>query len=219
LLKEEIIMTSKWVDERDLRFILHEVFNISEVILGKAPFADHDKDMVNMVLDAAVKFAEKEIAPTYPDEVHRKPVEAVFKDGKVFAPEIYHRLWKLYAEGGWFSIADSPEVGGQGLPEVVGAACMNMFFACNEAFIMYPSLTHGAAKLVEKFCSEELKAIYLNKMFEIRTVPTPLPAPSVSSPRVIMTWPKISFIPFLPELKEILQVQRAFLFSWFLRFG
>jgi alkylation response protein AidB-like acyl-CoA dehydrogenase len=159
-------MTSKWVDERDLRFILHEVFNISEVILGKAPFADHDKDMVNMVLDAAVKFAENEIAPTYPDEVHRKPVEAVFKDGKVFAPEIYHRLWKLYAEGGWFSIADSPEVGGQGLPEVVGAACMNMFFACNEAFIMYASLTHGAAKLVEKFCSEELKAIYLNKMFD-----------------------------------------------------
>ena len=159
-------MTSKWVDERDLRFILHEVFNISEVILGKAPFDDHDKDMVNMVLDAAVKFAENEIAPTYPDEVHRKPVEAVFRDGKVFAPGIYHRLWKLYAEGGWFSIADSPEVGGQGLPEVVGATCMNMFFACNEAFIMYPSLTHGAAKLVEKFCSEELKAIYLNKMFD-----------------------------------------------------
>lgn len=59
-------MTSKWVDERDLRFILHEVFNISEVILGKAPFEDHDKDMVNMVLDAAVKFAENEIAQLIP---------------------------------------------------------------------------------------------------------------------------------------------------------
>jgi alkylation response protein AidB-like acyl-CoA dehydrogenase len=159
-------MTSKWVDERDLRFILHEVFNIGEVLLGKAPFEDHDTDMVNMVIDAAVKFAENEIAPTYPDEVHRKPVEAVFKDGKVFAPESYHRLWKLYAEGGWFSTADSPEVGGQGLPEVVGATCANMFLACNQAFVMYPSLTHGAAKLVEKFCSAELKAIYLNKMFD-----------------------------------------------------
>jgi alkylation response protein AidB-like acyl-CoA dehydrogenase len=159
-------MTSKWVDERDLRFILHEVFNIGEVILGKAPFEDHDTDMVNMVIDAAVKFAENEIAPTYPDEVHRKPVEAVFKDGKVYAPEAYHRLWKLYAEGGWFGTADSPEVGGQGLPEVVAASCQNMFLACNQAFIMYTGLTHGAAKLVEKFCSEELKAIYLNKMFD-----------------------------------------------------
>ena len=159
-------MASKWVDERDLRFILHEVFNIGDVILGKAPFEDHDTDMVNMVLDAAVKYAENDIAPTYPDEVHRKPVEAVFKDGKVYAPEAYHRLWKLYAEGGWFGTADSPEVGGQGLPEVVAAACINMFLACNQAFVMYPALTHGAAKLVEKFCSEELKAIYLNKMFD-----------------------------------------------------
>ena len=101
-------MASKWVDERDLRFILHEVFNIGECLLGKAPFEDHDTDMVNVVIDAAVKFAENDIAPTYPDEVHRKPVEAVFKDGKVFAPEAYHRLWKLYAEGGWFGTADSP---------------------------------------------------------------------------------------------------------------
>jgi alkylation response protein AidB-like acyl-CoA dehydrogenase len=159
-------MTSQWVDERDIRFILHEVLNIGDGLLGKAPFEDHDTDMVNMVLDAAVKFAENEIAPTYPDEVHRKPVEAVFKDGKVYAPESYHRLWKLYAEGGWFGTADSPEVGGQGLPEVVAASCANMFLACNQAFVMYTGLTHGAAKLVEKFCSEELKAIYLNKMFD-----------------------------------------------------
>ena len=159
-------MPSKWVDERDAKFILHEVLNIGETLLGKAPFADHDPDMVNMVLDAAAKFAENEIAPTYPDEVHGKPVEAVFKDGKVYAPEAYHRLWKLYAEGGWFSTSDSPDVGGQGLPEVVAAACANMFLACNQAFNMYAGLTHGAAKLVEKFCSEEVKAIYLNKMFD-----------------------------------------------------
>ncbi len=159
-------MTSKWVDERDAKFILHEVLNIGEILLGKAPFEDHDTDMVNMVLDAAAKFAENEIAPTYPDEVHRKPVEAVFKDGKVYAPEAYHRLWKLYAEGGWFSTADSPEVGGQGLPEVVAAACANMFLSCNQAFVMYPALTHGAAKLVEKFCTEEVKSMFLNKMFD-----------------------------------------------------
>jgi hypothetical protein len=53
-------MASKWVDERDLRFILHEVFNISDDILGKAPIEDHDTDMVNMVIDAAVNFAENE---------------------------------------------------------------------------------------------------------------------------------------------------------------
>ena len=159
-------MASQWVNERDYKFVLHEVFNIGEELLGKAPFEDHDTDMVNMVLDAAMKFGENEIAPTYPDEVHGKPVEAVFKDGKVYAPEAYHRLWKLYAEGGWLSVSDSPDVGGQGFPEIVNAICSDIFLGCNQAFNMYAGLTHGAAKLVEKFCSEELKDIYLNKMFD-----------------------------------------------------
>ena len=78
-------MASLWIDERDIKFQLNEVFNIGETILGKGRYADHDVDMCNMVLDQAQKFAEVEIAPTYPDEVHRKPVEAVFKDGKVYA--------------------------------------------------------------------------------------------------------------------------------------
>lgn len=159
-------MASQWVNERDYKFVLHEVFNIGEELLGKEPFQDHDSDMVNMVIDAAIKFGENDIAPTYPDEVHGKPIEAVFKDGKVYAPEAYHRLWKLYAEGGWLGTADSPDVGGQGFPEIVAAICADIFLGCNQAFNMYAGLTHGAAKLVEKFCSEELKAVYLNKMFD-----------------------------------------------------
>jgi alkylation response protein AidB-like acyl-CoA dehydrogenase len=158
-------MASQWIDLRDLKFLLHEVMKIGEEFLGKEPFADHDADMVNMVLDAAVKFAENEIAPTYPDEVHRKPVEATFKDGKVFVPEAYHRLWKLYAEGGWLSTSDSPEVGGQGFPAVVAAACANMFLGCNQAFTMYPGLTHGAAKLVEHFYTGPHRNVILENMF------------------------------------------------------
>ncbi len=158
-------MASLWVDERDIKFQLHEVFNIGETLLGKGRYADHDVDMCNMVLDQAQKFAEVEIAPTYPDEVHRKPVEAVFKDGKVFAPEAYHRLYKLYCEGGWMTTADSPEVGGQAFPFIIGAACANMFLAANQAFLMYPGLTHGAARLVEDHFQHPLRDIILEKMY------------------------------------------------------
>jgi alkylation response protein AidB-like acyl-CoA dehydrogenase len=158
-------MASLWVDERDIKFQLHEVFNIGETLLGKGRYTDHDVDMCNMVLDQAQKFAEVEIAPTYPDEVHRKPVEAVFKDGKVFAPEAYHRLYKLYCEGGWMTTADSPEVGGQAFPFIIGAACANMFLAANQAFLMYPGLTHGAARLVEDHFQHPLRDIILEKMY------------------------------------------------------
>ncbi|MDD5474978.1 MAG: acyl-CoA dehydrogenase [Syntrophales bacterium] len=158
-------MASKWIDERDNSFLLHEVFEIGKDILGKSPYADHDADMVNMVLNEAAKLAENEIAPTYPDEIHKKPVEAVFKDGKVFVPESYHRLWQLYSEGGWMCTSDEYEYGGQQLPAVVSAVTAQMFLSCNQAFVMYPGLTHGAARLLIDFFEHPLKKIIIEKMF------------------------------------------------------
>ncbi len=157
-------MASLWVDERDMRFLIHEVFKVGE-LLGKAPFEDHDADMINMVLTEAAKLTENEIAPTFPDEVQGKPVGVVFEDGKVTAPEAYHRLWQIYCEGGWMTTSESYDVGGQGLPFVVTAACANMFLSGNQAFLMYPGLTHGAARLMEDFFHHEYRDILLEKMY------------------------------------------------------
>src|SRR5215813_13944537 len=162
----EANMASQWVNERDSKFLLHEVLKIDQEILGKAPFGDIDPEMVDMVVDGAARFAEGELAPHYPDEAHGKPVEAVFKDNVVYVPEAYKTLWKQFAEGGWLSISDSPEVGGQGLPTIVAAACNEFFYACNQAFSLVPALTAGAARLIEKFCADELKDIFLKKMFD-----------------------------------------------------
>ncbi|HET57935.1 MAG TPA: acyl-CoA dehydrogenase [Deltaproteobacteria bacterium] len=157
-------MASEWVDVRDIQFLLHEVFKIGD-LLGKPPFEDHDADMVNMVLSEAAKLTENEIAPTYPDEVQGVPVEAKFENGTVSVPEVYHRLFRLYCEGGWLSTSESYEVGGQGLPALVSAACANMFLAGNQAFMMYPGLTHGAARLMEDFLHNDLRDIVLEKMY------------------------------------------------------
>ena len=159
-------MASQWVNERDSKFLLHEVLKIDQELLGKAPFSDIDPEMVDMVVDAAAKFGEEQLAAHYPDEAHGKPIEAVFKDNVVRVPEAYKDLWKQYAEGGWLSISDGPEVGGQGLPTVVAAVCNEFFYACNQAFSLTPSLTSGAARLVEKFCSDELKGVFVRTMFD-----------------------------------------------------
>ncbi|MBN1366144.1 MAG: acyl-CoA dehydrogenase [Syntrophaceae bacterium] len=160
-------MASLWIDLRDIKFQVFEVLKIGETLLGKGRYKDYDEDTCNMVLDQAAKFAEQELAPTYPDEVHRKPVEATFKNGKVFVPEAYHRLYKLYCEAGYMATADQPEVGGQGFPAVIAASAANMFLACNQAFTMYPGLTHGAARLMEDFLPKDnpLRNIVLEKMY------------------------------------------------------
>jgi alkylation response protein AidB-like acyl-CoA dehydrogenase len=159
-------MASQWVNPRDSKFLLHEVLKIDQEIVGKPPFDHIDPEMVDMVVDGAANFSEGQLAPHYPDEARGKPVEAVFKDNVVRVPEAYKTLWKLFAEGGWLSISDSPEVGGQGLPTVVAAACNEFFFACNQAFSLVPALTAGAARLIDKFCSDELKAMFIKKMFD-----------------------------------------------------
>lgn len=162
---KEDYMASLWFDIRDIKFQLFDVFKIQEALLGKGRYIDHDADMCSMVLDQAAKLTEQEVAPTYPDEVHRKPVEATFKDGKVYAPEAYHRLWKLCCEGGWLSITERMEVGGQSFPYCVGAAAMNMFLAGNQAFIMYQGLTHGCARLMEDYFRHPFRNILLEKMY------------------------------------------------------
>ena len=158
-------MASLWFDLRDIKFQLWEVLKMGEILLGKGRYADYDADTCNMVLDQAAKFAELELAPTYPDEVHRKPIEATFNDGKVTTPEAYKRLYKLYCEGGYMATADQPEVGGQGFPAVIAASCANMFLSCNQAFVMYPGLTHGSARLMEDYFQHPLRNIVLEKMY------------------------------------------------------
>jgi alkylation response protein AidB-like acyl-CoA dehydrogenase len=158
-------MASLWIDVRDVKFNLFELFKIQETLLGKGRYVDHDADTCNMVIDQAAKFAELEAAPTYPDEVHRKPVEATFKDGKVTTPDSYKRLWNLFCEGGWMATADGYEVGGQSFPYCIAAAGGSMLAACNMAFVMYTGLSHGAARLMEDFFQHPLRDILLQKMF------------------------------------------------------
>ena len=157
-------MGGLWFDERNATFLMYELFNLED-LLGKPPFEDHSKDMLDMVLNEAVKLMENEVAPTYPDEVQGKPVEATFENGVVKVPEAYHRLWKLYYEGGWTTLSESYEVGGQGFPYTLSGIVMSIFTASNMAFMMYPGLTHGAAKLIEVFGTEEQKKIFLENMY------------------------------------------------------
>jgi alkylation response protein AidB-like acyl-CoA dehydrogenase len=159
-------MASQWISQRDFQFLLYDVFDLGGRILGKGPYRDHDLDTVNMVLDAAAKLAETELAPAYPDEVRGQPVAAVFKDGQVYAPEAYHKLFRLVFEGGWTTLTDSPEEGGQGLPQLVAAAASEMLTGCNHAFMMYCTLTRSASHIVKHFCTEEQKALYLPRMLD-----------------------------------------------------
>ncbi len=149
------------VDERDVKFILYEQLRVDR-LCNYPLFNDFSPEMFDMAIEQAEKLAENEF---YPANQAGDREGCRFENGEVKAPEAFHEPYRLYCQGGWLAMGDSPDVGGQGFPMVVSNACVEFFAAANWALLMYPGLTHGAARLLEKYGTPELKQLYLFQMF------------------------------------------------------
>ncbi|MCK9275242.1 MAG: acyl-CoA dehydrogenase [Syntrophales bacterium] len=156
-------MSNLLVNTRDQKFVLYEQIGI-EKLFAYEKYADFSMDVVDMMLNEAEKFAVEELLPTY--EIADKEDPAVFKDGKAHAPKCFHAPFKKIIEAGWFCSIFPPEVGGQGLPQVLYTATSELFGAANYALMMYVGLTLGAAGLIMNYGTEEQKNKYLYKMCE-----------------------------------------------------
>jgi alkylation response protein AidB-like acyl-CoA dehydrogenase len=148
-------------DDRDIRFNLLEWLDLDGV-LKAGPFSEVDREQLGMVLDEALKVARGSVAAC--NEVGDR-VGAQFDHGTVTLPEGFAGAFKDLAEGGWISATMSPEFGGMGLPECVGTGISEFLMGANTALGLKALLTRGAAHLIEAFGSEELKAVYCERMY------------------------------------------------------
>ena len=154
-------MSNLLVNTRDQQFILFEQLGI-EKLLAEEVFKDFSKDDLLMILNEAEKMAVNVIAPTLaPGDKEG----CAIRNGKVAVPQCFQEPWKKYVEAGWLAPGEAPEVGGQGLPQAVTYAIIELIGAANYAFLMYPGLTHGAAGLIKTYGTEEQKNKYMYKMF------------------------------------------------------
>jgi alkylation response protein AidB-like acyl-CoA dehydrogenase len=159
--KENESMAQRIADRRDVEFVLHEQLEV-ETLGEHDLFADFNRKTIDMIVKEARNLAVKEILPTR-EIGDRDGVK--FENGGVMVPEAFQKAYELFKEGEWVAMTEDPEWGGQGMPASVALAAGDYFNGANYAFMMYPGLTHGAGKLVEKFGTEKQKALYLKKMF------------------------------------------------------
>jgi hypothetical protein len=145
-------------DRRDVDFVLHEQIGMVEHEL----FEEFNKRTIDLIISEARNLAIKEILPTFKDG---DEIGCILENGKVMVPESFKRAWKLYCEGEWLAMCDDPEVGGQGMPKLIGCAALEYMVGANSAFMLYYGMTHGAAKLVEAFGTDDQKKRYMKKMF------------------------------------------------------
>ncbi|WP_027358124.1 acyl-CoA dehydrogenase [Desulforegula conservatrix] len=154
-------MAQQIADRRDQDFVLHEMFEASQISKHE-DYAAFNKKTMDMTLTAAREFAIKEILPTM---VPGDKEGVTLENGQVKVPPSFHKPYKKYCEGEWVAMCDDPEYGGQGMPHVLAMACGEMFTGANCAFLMYPGLTHGCGNIIASVGSEKQKELYLKKLY------------------------------------------------------
>ncbi len=153
-------MATKFVSERNIKFLLYEVFDV-ESLTRYGYYAEHNRKMFDMVLKAAVKLGKDLLFPLF-EEMDRNPPELV--NGEVRVHPAVRTIMKEFGEGGWISSRVPFDQDGEQLPAIVADICEFIFAAANYSANAYPGLTFGASHLIESFGSKELYDRYVPKM-------------------------------------------------------
>ena len=148
---------------RDMQFVMHEVLNVTEELKPITKYADADVDTINAVLEEGAKFATEVVFPLNisGDE---EGCKLDITTHAVTTPKGFKEAYAKYVEGGWPSLSCDPAFGGQGLPLVINQCFYEMLNSANQAWTMYPGLTHGAHAALHSHGTEEQKQTYLHKM-------------------------------------------------------
>ena len=148
---------------RDMQFVMHELLNVTADLQAMPMHAEIDADTINAVLEEGGKFAAEVLLPLNISG-DAEGCQLDIATHAVTTPAGYKEAYKQYIDAGWAALAGDPEFGGQGLPLVVNQCFYEMMNAANQAWAMYPGLTHGAYSALHTYGTPEQKATYLHKM-------------------------------------------------------
>jgi len=147
---------------RDMQFVLHEVLDVEQAYKEMPRHAEVGRALIDQVLEEGGKFCAEVLFPLNRTGDEEGCIR--LPDGSVKTPAGFREAWKAFTEAGWPALAADPEFGGQGLPHTVQTAMQEMMNACNQAFTMYPGLTHGAYQALLAHGTPAQKALYLPKL-------------------------------------------------------
>ena len=153
-------MATKFVSERNLKFMLYEVFD-AEALTTYDYYKEHNKKAFDMILKEGMRMAKDLLFTTFV-EMDQKQPELV--NGEVQVHPSVNQVMKAYAEGGWLTSIVPFEHDGEQLPHLIEGICNFIFSAANYSANVYPGLTMGSSHLIESFGSKELYDTYVPRM-------------------------------------------------------
>ena len=144
---------------RDMSFVLRELAGIDDI--AKLPGFEETADVLDPVLAEAATFAAEVLDPL---NVSGDRAGCTWNDGDVTTPAGFKEAYKQFAQAGWIGLPVATENGGQGLPQVLFGAVLEMWNGANVGFANGPLLNQGAIEAIELVGSEEQKHTYIPRL-------------------------------------------------------
>jgi alkylation response protein AidB-like acyl-CoA dehydrogenase len=147
---------------REMQFVMHELLNAEGVLKTLPKHKEINRELIDQVLEEGGKFCAEELLPI--NQSGDEEGCTYVGDGVVKTPKGFKEAFVKFCEAGWPSLACAEEHGGQGLPHIIQTGFQEMMNSTNQAWTMYPGLTHGAYACLAHHGSDALKAAYLPKL-------------------------------------------------------
>ncbi len=148
-------------DKRDIEFALFDQFKLQE--LGQySRYEGYDRESFEQIIDSAYKLATEQLSAA---NAEGDATGLRLENGQVYLPESFERLYKLFTENGWLSIARNAQYGGMQLPQMAAVCAIEMFCASNPSFMFTPGLTDAAGHLIETFGTDAQRELYVTRMY------------------------------------------------------
>jgi 3-(methylthio)propanoyl-CoA dehydrogenase len=149
------------INRNDIFFILKNQLHYGS-LCSLERYKGLKEEMLDMVVTEAVNLAKGLVDPL--QEIGEK-ARVKFDRGKVSCPPEFKKAFKQFGEDGWIGLSRDTTYGGQGFPHMMRIVVNDLMYGACQAFNMAPSLTHGAAHLIENFAAENLKKLFVPRMF------------------------------------------------------
>jgi butyryl-CoA dehydrogenase len=147
---------------KDMQFVLNELAGLKQ-IQALPGCEDATDETVAAVLEENARFMGEVVAPLN----RTGDVEpARWDNGRVITTPGFKQAFDAFVQAGWQGVQHPGEFGGQGLPKVVAAPCMEMLQAANLSFALCPLLTDGAIEALLTAGSDEQKATYIHRLID-----------------------------------------------------
>ncbi|MCW3173723.1 acyl-CoA dehydrogenase family protein [Shewanella subflava] len=148
---------------KDMQFLLEDVFEATNTWQQLPELSEMvDIDTALAILDEASKISRDLIHP-----LNRIGDEqgVVHEGDNIITPDGFKEVYNQFSEGGWVGLCGDAEFGGMGMPKMLGILVDEMGYSACNSFVLYSSLTAGAALCINAHANEELKNTYLPNLY------------------------------------------------------